>query len=165
VREYCAISTGRPATAASAQAVLHEERGLDDSVLGESLASAKLFDLRGMDMARVAGESVFLNEIPEGAVVLDTRAPESFRDWHWRGALHREYLDLVSDFETLSRDSTYVLYCEFGLKSARVAELMQRAGYEAYSFLGGVKGLRGLAARNRDAAAAAVASSPGVDVD
>ena len=165
VREYCSISTGRPATAASAQAVLHDERGLDDSVLGESLASAKLFDLRGMDMARVAGESVFLDGIPEGAVVLDTRAPESFRDWHWRGALHREYLDLVSDFETLSRDSTYVLYCEFGLKSARVAELMQRAGYEAYSFLGGVKGLRGLAARNRDAAAAAVASSPGVDVD
>jgi len=165
VREYCSISTGRPATAASAPAVLHEEKGLDGSVLGDSLAAARLFDLRAMDMARVAGESVFLDVLPEGAIVLDTRAPESFRNWHWKGALHREYVDLLSDYGELSRDSTYVLYCEFGLKSARVAELMQRAGYEAYSFLGGVKGLRASASRNRDATEAAAVSTPGADVD
>lgn len=165
VREYCSISTGRPATAASSPAVLHEEQGLDRSVLEASLASARLFDLRAMDMARVAGESVFVDVLPDGAIVLDTRAPESFRNWHWKGAQHREYIDLVSDFEKLDRDSTYVLYCEFGLKSARVAELMQRAGYEAYSFLGGVKGLRGLKSRDRAAAAATAATTPGVDVD
>ena len=44
-----------------------------------------------------------------------------------------------------------MLYCEFGLKSARVAELMQKAGYEAYSFLGGVKGLRAFASGSGDA--------------
>ena len=144
---------------------MHEEKGLDGSVLDDSLASARLFDLRAMDMARVAGESVFLDVVPEGTIVLDTRAPESFRNWHWKGALHREYVDLLSDYGKLSRDSTYVLYCEFGLKSARVAELMQRAGYEAYSFLGGVKGLRALASRNRDATVAAAVSTPGADVD
>lgn len=165
VREYCSISTGRPATAASPLAVLHEERGLDASVLEDSLASAKLFDLRAMDMARVAGESVFVDVVPDGAIVLDTRAPESFRNWHWKGAEHREYVDLLTDYGKLNRDFTYVLYCEFGLKSARVAELMQRAGYEAYSFLGGVKGLRRLVSRERDSASAVPVATGGADVD
>ena len=165
VREYCSISTGRPATAASPLAVLHEEEGLDGSVLEGSLASARLFDLRGMDMARVAGESVFVDVVPDGAIVLDTRAPESFRSWHWPGATHRDYADLRTDYRKLSRESTYVLYCEFGLKSARVAESMQRAGYEAYSFLGGVKSLRGLASRQRDSATAEPIRTVGGDVD
>ena len=165
VREYCSISTGRPATAASPPAVLHEERGLDASVLEDSLASAKLFDLRAMDMARVAGESVFVDVVPDGAIVLDTRAPESFRNWHWKGAEHREYVDLLTDYGKLNRDFTYVLYCEFGLKSARVAELMQRAGYEAYSFLGGVKGLRRLVSRDRDSDSAVPVATGGADVD
>jgi thiamine biosynthesis protein ThiI len=147
VREYCSISTGRPATAASPQAVLQEETGLDASVLAASLDTARLFDLRGIDMAVVAGESVFVDAVPEGATVLDARAPEAYRAWHWSGAEHMEYTDLMAEYETLRRDTTYVLYCEFGLKSARVAERMQKAGYEAYSFLGGVKALRSRAAR------------------
>jgi len=142
VREYCSISSGRPATAASPESVLREETGLDPAVLESSLETSNLFDLRGLDMVEVAGESVFVDGVPEGAAVIDTRSPESYRVWHWRGAEHREYSELMTDYEHLSRDVTYVLYCEFGLKSARVAELMQRSGYEAYSVLGGVKGLR-----------------------
>lgn len=163
VREYCSISTGRPATAASSDAVLRDEKGLDASVLSDSLADGRLFDLRALDMARVAGESVFVDAVPDGAVVLDTRPPESFRDWHFKGARHREYTDLLAEYGELNRDATYVLYCEFGLKSARVAELMQRAGYEAYSFLGGVKGLRGLSAAPRRTATGGPGSRRGVD--
>ena len=148
VREYCSISTGRPATAASPESVLREEKGLDRGVLQASLASAKLFDLRAMDMVQVAGESVFINSVPSGAVVVDTRELESYHTWHWQGASHLEYTGLLADYGQLSKDSTYVLYCEFGLKSARVAELMQKSGYEAYSFLGGVKGLRQFGADN-----------------
>lgn len=163
VREYCSISTGRPATAASPESVLREEEGLDAGVLGSSLASATLFDLRGLDMVRVAGDSVFTEEIPEGAVVIDTRAAESFGQWHWTGAENREYSDLLAAFEELARDATYVMYCEFGLKSARLAELMQRSGYEAYSFLGGVKGLRIHAGRVE--AASSSGQAGGVDGD
>jgi thiamine biosynthesis protein ThiI len=35
-----------------------------------------------------------------------------------------------------------VLYCEFGLKTAQLAEKMQSAGYEAYSFKGGLRAVR-----------------------
>lgn len=151
VREYCSISTGRPATAASPQAVLDEEKELDASRLEDSLGSARLFDLRAMDMSLIAGDSVFVGALPDGATIIDTRDPESFRRWHWKGAEHLEYDDLLTDHGSLNRDRTYVLYCEFGLKSARVAELMQQAGYEAYSFLGGVKGLRAFASRSGEA--------------
>jgi len=144
VREYCAISTGRPATAASPEAVLRDEAGLNPRVLETSLAGARLYDLRTLDLSRIAGESVFAGAIPSGAVVLDTRSRESYRNWHWQGAENCQYPGLLTEFSRLSRDQTYILYCEFGLKSARVAELMQRAGYEAYSFLGGVKALRRL---------------------
>ena len=37
------------------------------------------------------------------------------------------------------------MYCDLGLKSARIAEVMQRAGYEAYGFLGGIRALKRLA--------------------
>ena len=148
VREYCSISTGRPATAASPESVLREEKGLDRRVLEASLAAARLFDLRAMDMVQVAGESVFVDAVPSGAVVIDTRELELYHAWHWQGAEHREYAELLADYGKLSKDSTYLLYCEFGLKSARLAELMQRSGYEAYSFLGGVKGLRQFGAAN-----------------
>jgi len=151
VREYCSISTGRPATAASATAVVEEERGLDAEVLERSIATARRFDLRRLDLVSIAGDSVFLADVPVGAAVIDTREPGAFSEWHWEGARQIEYSELLTDFSELERGSTYVLYCEFGLKSARIAESMQRAGYEAYSFLGGVKGLRMLERRRSEA--------------
>jgi tRNA uracil 4-sulfurtransferase len=165
VREYCSISTGRPATAASPETVLREEQSLDAEVLARSLREAKLFDLRALDMNRVAAESVFVSAVPEDAVVVDTRPLASYRGWHWKGAEHREYFDLLSEYRDLGRDRTYVLYCEFGLKSARLAELMQEAGYEAYSFLGGVKGLRNVAAGGRPVDSEAAPPRQGASVD
>jgi thiamine biosynthesis protein ThiI len=145
VREYCSISTGRPATAASSAAVLAEESDLDRAVLEASVEGARLFDLRGLDLARLAGESVFRADVPDGAVVLDTRTQKAYRQWHWPGSTHCEYRNLLSDYRRLDRERTYVLYCDVGVKSARLAELMQNAGYEAYCFLGGLRALRRLA--------------------
>jgi thiamine biosynthesis protein ThiI len=34
-----------------------------------------------------------------------------------------------------------VLYCSHGIQTAYIAEKMQRAGLEAYSFRGGVRGV------------------------
>ncbi len=163
VREYCSISTGRPATAASPESVTQEEAGLDSGILEASLASPRLFDLRALDMARVAGESVFTSDIPEAALVIDTRPLEAYHRWHWPGSAHREYEDLLADHLKLQSERTYLLYCEFGLKSARIAELMQQAGYEAYSFLGGAKALRRVQASESEAVTAGKASPGAID--
>jgi rhodanese-related sulfurtransferase len=37
----------------------------------------------------------------------------------------------------MARDQRYVLYCEFGLKSAHLADLMRTAGFDASHFKGG----------------------------
>lgn len=147
VREYCSISSGRPATAASKDAVLRDDQGLSPEILDTAVDGARLFDLRSLDMSRIAGESVFVTDVPNGALVFDTRAPEAFLDWHWSGSRNREYPALLATYRELSREATYLLYCEHGLKSARLAELMQRAGFEAYSLMGGVKALRKLSCR------------------
>ena len=38
-------------------------------------------------------------------------------------------------------DRRYVLYCEFGLKSAHLAERMRRHGFDASNFRGGLRAL------------------------
>jgi thiamine biosynthesis protein ThiI len=45
----------------------------------------------------------------------------------------------------LDKARAYVLYCPFGVQSAYLAEVMQREGYEAYSFKGGTRALRAYA--------------------
>ena len=49
----------------------------------------------------------------------------------------------------LSKEPTYVLYCDAGVQTAHLAEVMQRLGYEAYSFRGGAVRLREWAGRQR----------------
>jgi thiamine biosynthesis protein ThiI len=144
VREYCSISTGRPATAASPEAVLRDEAGLDRGVLEASVGAARLFDLRGLDMNQLAADSIFSQEVPAEAVVVDIRNPEAYGRWHWPGARNLQYQDLLTGYRALDRDVTYLLYCDLGLKSARIAELMQAAGFEAYGFLGGLTALKRL---------------------
>ena len=50
----------------------------------------------------------------------------------------------------LTKDRTYVLYSDYGVQTAHLAELMQRVGYEAYSFRGGAPKLREWSARERE---------------
>ena len=47
----------------------------------------------------------------------------------------------MQKFQSLKKTEKYVLYCPFGLQSSVVAERMQKAGYEAYSFKGGTQTL------------------------
>ena len=53
--------------------------------------------------------------------------------------------ELLTGCSRLDREAKYVIYCAFGLQSAVVAEKMQRAGFEAYSFKGGSRSLKALA--------------------
>ncbi|MPZ41703.1 MAG: hypothetical protein GEU95_27415 [Rhizobiales bacterium] len=53
----------------------------------------------------------------------------------------RDEWELLRDFKRLDRDRTYILYCAHGIRTAYLAEQMQRAGFEAYSFRGGLHGV------------------------
>lgn len=142
VREYCAIVPDRPVTAARPERVAVVEEGVDRGVLRQAVADRESLRLRGLNTAELVGSHLFVSEIPADAIVIDARGPEAFLAWHWPGAVHREYGELTREFAELARDRTYVLYCSEGILTAHLAERMQSKGYEAYSFRGGVRGLR-----------------------
>ncbi len=142
VREYCDIVPDRPVTAARTEVVAQVEREVDLSVLRAAVAERDVLEPRAVDVAELVGSHLFVSEIGDRAVVIDTRDPAAYLDWHWPGALHRDHDDLLRGLGDLERDHTYVLYCGEGIISAHLAERMQSKGYEAYSFRGGVRGLR-----------------------
>lgn len=141
VKEYCAIAPGKPVTAASVDAVAAEEAKLDLGVLEAAIEARKILDLRALTTTDLVAPYLFTTEIPDDAVVIDCRPQSQFRTWHHPRAEHREEWDLLQHFKRLDRDRTYVLYCSHGIQTAYIAERMQRAGYEAYSFKGGVRGV------------------------
>jgi tRNA uracil 4-sulfurtransferase len=141
VKEYCAIAPGHPVTAASVERVNAEEQKLDLSVLERAVAERRSLDLRALTPADLAAPYLFIETVPDDAVVIDCRPAPQYRAWHLKGAQHMEEWELLRDFRRLDKGPTYVLYCAHGIQTAYLAERMQRHGYEAYSFRGGIRGV------------------------
>jgi thiamine biosynthesis protein ThiI len=137
VKEYCAITPGKPVTAATAARVEAEERKLDLGVIDRAVQNAKLLDVRSLTAIDLVGPYIFVADIPEDAVLIDCRTEAQFNAWHAPHAIHKEEWELARDFKKLDKSRKYVLYCAHGMQSAHLAEKMQRFGYEAYSFRGG----------------------------
>ena len=142
VREYCAITPDRPVTHSSPERVAAQERGLDQELLARAVSGRKVLDLRALSPAALVEPYLFIDEVPEGAVVLDCRPAHQYRAWHHPGAELCAAHDVPTRMKELSRERSYVLYCEHGVQTAHLAELMQRVGFEAYSFRGGARRLR-----------------------
>lgn len=142
VREYCRLTGGNPVTAASPERARDEAARVPRELLEEAVADREVLELRSLSTTALAGEGLFVSEIGTGDVVLDTRDRERFARWHPEGAVRREFAELSEAFGELDRERTYVLLCEEGTRTAHLAERMQRAGYEAYSYRGGARALR-----------------------
>lgn len=157
VREYCALTPDRPVTAARPETVDAEMAKLDPSVLETAVATAEVYDLRSLSASELVTPYLFIETIPEGAEVIDCQSEALYAHWHYPGARHMDPWLLLQQFRQLDPNRLYVLYCARGLQSAYVAEVMQREGYEAYSFKGGVSALQAYA-RARGVAVPAVSS-------
>ncbi len=141
IREYCAIVPDKPVTHAKPQAARDEESRMDLSVLDRAVAGHRVLNLRSLSDVDLVQPYIFATEVKENVVVFDCREPHHYRTWHYPGAEQRDLSDLAAHFRKLDKTRTYVLYCTFGVQSAYVAEAMQREGYEAYSFKGGLRQL------------------------
>lgn len=141
VGEYCAMVPSKPATAASLAQVEREEAGLDLSIVERAVAERTVFDLRALDLDSLDRPETQTREIPADAIVLDLRSKAAFQGWHYPDALFFDFANALRVYRELQKDRSYVLYCEFGLKSGHLAELMQREGFAARHFPGGLKAL------------------------
>jgi thiamine biosynthesis protein ThiI len=151
VREYCAVER-RPRTAVRPESVAAEENRLDLAVLDRSVAGRRVIDLRSVALRDTVVPYLFTTSVPADAVVIDTRRAALYDAWHYPGAVRRDLARLSDEYGALDRTRTYVLCCDVGVRTAELAERMQRSGFEAYSFAGGVPALRRWA-ESTDAAA------------
>jgi len=138
VGEYCAMVPRRPATGAAVTDVEAQEAHLDASLLERAVAERDVFDLRRLDVDKLDAPDLAVGEIPDGATVIDLRPLSAYRAWHLPGSLHLDFARALRAHPHFERGRPYVLFCEFGLKSAHLAELMRREGLEAYHFRHGL---------------------------
>jgi thiamine biosynthesis protein ThiI len=153
VKEYCAIAPGKPVTATTPERVAQEEAPFPLDVLEQAIAQRKVLDLRALKATDMAAPYLFTATIPADAVIIDCRPEPLYQAWHMPGSVHREEWDLLHEFKRLDKNRKYVLYCAHGIQTAYLAEKMQNAGYEAYSFRGGVRGIMRYAEHHKDGAA------------
>lgn len=141
IREYCAILPDRPVTHSNPRAARDEESKVNLGPLVDAVKARKVIDLRSLDAVDLVRDYIFTSEIPADAVVLDCRALHHYRAWHYPGSVRWDVDELGRRFRELDKTRTYVLYCAYGVQTAYLAEVMQRQGYEVYSFKGGLRGL------------------------
>ncbi len=141
VPEHCALTPRRPETHAKPRRVDRAEAGLDPGKLAALVEARAIFDLRALDLGKLSAPELEVDAIPESAVVLDLRSVVAFKSWHYPQALRLDYAQALQAYSSFDPDKTYVSYCEVGLKSAHLAEIMHQAGYRAHHFRGGLKRL------------------------
>jgi thiamine biosynthesis protein ThiI len=77
-------------------------------------------------------------------VVIDLRTRAEYQAWHWPGALQLDFAKALEAYPSFAKEQSYVLYCEYGLKSAHLAELMRKRDLRAGHVRGGTPTLRKL---------------------
>ncbi len=145
VGEYCAMVPSKPATAARRGIIEQEEKKLDLALLERAVAERGVLDLRELDLSALETPGLAISDIDEAATVLDLRSKPAYETWHYPGALFLDFAHALRVYPSLPKDKRYALYCEFGLKSAHLAELMRRAGFDVGHFKHGFSQLRAYA--------------------
>lgn len=142
VPEFCALSNSKPLVSSRRGRIDREEARLDHALLDRAVAEAREIDLAGLTDEALAEPDVLLDAIPADAEVIDCQPPRRYRDWHLPGATNVPPDELVRSFRQWPKDRHYLLYCLRGANAPLLAERMQRAGFEAHAFRGGVGRLR-----------------------
>ena len=70
--------------------------------------------------------------------LVDVREPYEREAGHIEGSRHIELERLASQAETLDREVPVVFYCRLGARSGMAANAFRRAGFDAYSMVGGL---------------------------
>jgi thiamine biosynthesis protein ThiI len=145
VGEYCALVPMRPATEAHLDVVLAEEARLDAGALERAVAARRVFDLRSVDPESEGQPGLEVDTVADDATLIDLRSRAAFAGWHWPGAVRLDFAEAIAAVPSLPADRRYLVCCEFGLKSADLAERMRKAGLDAAHLRGGLRRLIALA--------------------
>jgi rhodanese-related sulfurtransferase len=77
-------------------------------------------------------------EIPDGAQLIDVREDYEWDAGHIPGSRHVALGTVAEEAETIERNVPVVFVCRVGGRSTLAANAFRRAGFDAYSLVGGV---------------------------
>ncbi|HEU5473210.1 MAG TPA: rhodanese-like domain-containing protein [Actinophytocola sp.] len=83
--------------------------------------------------------SVSVDQLPDGATVLDVREPDEWAAGHAPDALHIPMGDLAARLDELPADGNVYVVCRSGGRSARATAYLNANGWEATNVDGGMK--------------------------
>jgi len=86
--------------------------------------------------------TITLDQLPEGALILDVREDEEWKAGHIEGAVHVPMNSVPAHVqhqpEILGEGTTYV-FCKMGGRSAQVTAWLVQNGYDAVNVAGGTQ--------------------------
>ncbi len=145
IQEYCAINPSHPVTKARPEIARHEDAKVPAELIEQAVETRQVIDLRRLEQDDLLTRYLFIDHIPTNARIVDCRPESQYQAWHYPGAENRDLDTLLTQWGELPKDGIYVFYCSYGLQTAVLAEKMQGAGYQAYTFKGGTRALMALA--------------------
>jgi phage shock protein E len=82
--------------------------------------------------------SIVKQKLESGAIIVDVRTREEFRDGAYPGAKNIPLSDLGRRLGEIPKDKPVVLYCASGARSSSAARAMKQAGYADVINAGGL---------------------------
>jgi phage shock protein E len=82
--------------------------------------------------------SLVKQKIDAGAMIIDVRTPDEFRDGAYPGAVNIPVSNLGGRLAEIPKDKPVVLYCASGARSSSAARALKQAGYADVINAGGM---------------------------
>ena len=142
VPEFCALAANHAMTRGKQRKFEEMLELLANMDWQQAVAERSVSEPRMPATVPTSPGALSVDALPEGATFVDLRKPDDFAAWHWPEALNLEYFKALKVYGSVDPSQTYVLYCEVGLKSAHLAELLRAEGVEAFHVPAGVSALR-----------------------
>ena len=79
----------------------------------------------------------------QGAVLLDVRTPEEYRQGHIPGSKNIPLYVINKAEEVISLDTPLFVYCHSGARSREAVSLLERMGYTRVKNIGGITAYKG----------------------
>ncbi|MCI8853146.1 MAG: rhodanese-like domain-containing protein [Lachnospiraceae bacterium] len=99
-----------------------------------------LFDfLRGPDIH----EGIKEYEKTAGAVLLDVRTPQEYREGHIPGSKNVPLQSMESVKQAAAKDAPVFVYCYSGSRSSQAAGILKQMGYTNVKNIGGIASYKG----------------------
>jgi len=115
--EYCGVISQNPVTFGSYKRVLKEAKAFDYSVLDEAVKNAKIKNIdEVLDDICEIGSLEVVNKLAKNDIVIDIRQSSDCIKTEVL-TLKIPFYNLKKEFKNLSKDKTYLLYCDKGVLS------------------------------------------------